>query len=322
MNPLQRRLARPSFVTAALLSASLAFGAPPSPSASTREAGKHFQRAVTLFNEADYNAALVEFKRAHDLAPNPHVLYNIGQTHYQLQDYAAAIGAFEAYLAEAQPASHRAEVESVLETLRARVGRLEITADAPNAEVSVDDRPVGHTPFAKPVLVSVGRRKVTATAEGRAPITRYVEVPSGETLPLALTFVAPAPPGVAPSPATAAAPAPSPDAARGGERGSVWPTVALVSTGVLLAGTGTMGVLAYLADRDAVDKRDSYPVDRAELKDAQSRARTFALVTDVLGAATVVAGGAALYLTLTRKDEPNKVQVGAAPGALAFRLNF
>jgi hypothetical protein len=319
MEPLQRRLARSSFVLAALLSASLAFGAPPNP-ASSREAGKHFQRGVALFNEADYNAALVEFKRAYELAPNPHVLYNVGQTNYQLQNYATAITAFEAYLAEAQPATHRAEVESTLETLRARVGRLEITADTPNVEVSVDDQPVGRAPFAKPVLVSVGRRKITATAEGRAPITRYVEVASGESVPLALSFVAPAPP----STATPAPPRPVAGPARdeGGGGPSPWPTVALVSTGVLAAGTGTVGVLAYLADRDAVDKRDTYPIDRAELKDAQSRARTFALVTDVLGAATVVVGGAALYLTLTRKDEPNKVQVGAAPGSLAFRLKF
>jgi len=56
-----------------------------------REAGKHFQRGVTLYNETDYRAALVEFRRAYDLAPNAAVLYNIGETEYQLRDYASAL---------------------------------------------------------------------------------------------------------------------------------------------------------------------------------------------------------------------------------------
>lgn len=314
-------MAPPLLALVTLLSASLAFGAPPT-QAAVREAGKHFQRGITLFNEADYNAALVEFKRAYEIAPNPHVLYNVGQTNYQLQNYAAAIEAFELYLAEAQQATHRGEVESVLETLRSRVGRLEITANVPDAEVSIDDQPIGRTPFAKPLLVSVGRRKVVATAEGRAPISRYVEVASGETLPLALTFVAPAAPDASGAPAGQP---PGPRVAvegREGVTGPAWHTIALVSTGVLGAGTIAAGVLAFTADRDVADKRDSYPLDRSELKDAQSRTRTFALATDVLGAATLVAGGAALYLTLTRKDEPAKVQVGAAPGSLSLRLRF
>ncbi len=319
MPPSKRRLARTSPALAALLATTLARGAPPA-SPAAREAGKHFQRGVTLFSEADYNGALAEFKRAHGLAPNPHVLYNVGQTYYQLQNYAAAIGAFEAYLAEAQPASHRAEVEAVLETLRARVGRLEITADVADVEVSIDDQLVGRTPFAKPLIVSVGRRKVTAAVEGRAPVVRYVEIASGEAEALALNLSAPAASAAAPGPPPAAPRAPAAPAPAGGA--TPWPTIALVSTGVLGAGTVAAGVLAYVADRDAVDRRDTYPVERSELKDAQSRARTFALVTDVLGAATVVAGGAALYLTLTRKDGPGKAQVGVAPGALTLRLRF
>ena len=35
-----------------------------------READKHFQHGVSLYVEADYRAALVEFTRAYALAPN------------------------------------------------------------------------------------------------------------------------------------------------------------------------------------------------------------------------------------------------------------
>src|SRR5580692_5914030 len=75
-----------------------------------REAGRHFERAVVLYAEADYQGALVEFKRAYATAPNPIVLYNIGETEFQLQDYSGALGAFTRYLGESPPGvAHRAE---------------------------------------------------------------------------------------------------------------------------------------------------------------------------------------------------------------------
>src|ERR1041384_5358063 len=90
----------------------------PSPSA-VAEAGKHFQRGVTMYNEADYRAALVEFRRAYETAPNAAVLYNIGQTYYQLQNYAAALVALGRYLTEAgASAAHRREVEATIDTLQ------------------------------------------------------------------------------------------------------------------------------------------------------------------------------------------------------------
>jgi Tfp pilus assembly protein PilF len=74
-----------SFVlVTSILSSSTAFAQPPAKPTheATRDAGKHFQRGVALFNEADYAGALAEFKKAYELAPNPAVLYNIGQTHF------------------------------------------------------------------------------------------------------------------------------------------------------------------------------------------------------------------------------------------------
>src|SRR5438046_1076480 len=79
---------------------SVARGDVPS-AAAVNDAAKHFQRGVTMYTEADYRAALVEFRRAYEIAPNATVLYNIAQTYYQLQDYAGALVTFERYLAEA-----------------------------------------------------------------------------------------------------------------------------------------------------------------------------------------------------------------------------
>jgi tetratricopeptide (TPR) repeat protein len=62
--------------------------------AARKEASERFRRGVKLYRDADYVAALVEFKRAYELAPNFRVLYNLGQTSRQLKDYAAALDAY------------------------------------------------------------------------------------------------------------------------------------------------------------------------------------------------------------------------------------
>src|SRR5256885_16070504 len=96
----------------------------------SRDAAKHFQRGVDLYNDGDFRGALVEFKKAYGLWPRANVLYDVGQTEYQLLDYASALRTMERYLAETgSNAPHRAEVEASLEVLRGRVGRVLLTTD-------------------------------------------------------------------------------------------------------------------------------------------------------------------------------------------------
>src|ERR1044071_10306536 len=122
------------------------------PNAAASEAGKHFQRGVTLYNEADFRAALVEFRRAYETAPNAAVLYNIGQTYYQLQNYAAALVALGRYLTEAGPtAPHRREVEATIDTLQTRVGKVAISTSAPGADVTGDDSLIAKEPVCERV---------------------------------------------------------------------------------------------------------------------------------------------------------------------------
>ena len=91
----------------------------------SKQAGEHFDRGVGLYGEADYRAALVEFKRAYEIAPNAAVLYNLGQTYFQLQNYASALDSFTRYLSESgESPSHKAEVENAIKTLKTRVGTI------------------------------------------------------------------------------------------------------------------------------------------------------------------------------------------------------
>lgn len=302
------------------LTAPAALADPPSasPAASAspvKEATKHFHRGVALYNEADYRGALIEFKRAYEIAPNASVLYNVGETYYQLQNYAAALSVLERYLNEAgSTAPHRREVEQTLETLRTRVGSVQITTNVADCEITVDDDLIGTTPLAAPVVVSVGRRKITAMHAGRAPETRFVEISAGDTaeVALSLTELGRAAGGVASGGGTA----PSP------RSGTNWVTVGWVVTGGLAASTVATGIWAYVASHQLQDARKKFPADGAELDSKASRARTLTLVADVVGAATVVAGALTIKLTLSRSPS-HEVHVAVVPGGIqvagAFR---
>ena len=132
----------------------------------TDEARSRFGRGVELFKENDYRAALIEFKRAYELAPNYKVLYNLGQTSLELQDYASALKTFEQYLREGGkdvPSKRKAEVEAELGKLRTRVAKITVEVNVEGAEVSIDDIVVGRTPLTEPLTVSAGRRKISVS---------------------------------------------------------------------------------------------------------------------------------------------------------------
>jgi hypothetical protein len=255
-----------------------------------REAGKHFQRGVTLYSETDYRGALVEFRRAYEITSNGSVLYNIGETEYQLRDYAGALTTFERYLIEAGPTdSHRAEVESNIRELRTRVGRLTINTIPRGAEVSVDDRVIGKTPLDVPVVVGVGHVRVTATLAGRQPAIREIDVAAEDDLTVLLQL-APVPSAkTAPPPARASSDGARTSASAGSLRPLAW-----VGAGVLGAGAVAMGLLAIhegatlKSERDAYqdDMSAAYAADKRNRLDVLSiRTRRYSLAADVLGAA-------------------------------------
>jgi hypothetical protein len=270
-----------------------------------KDANAHFQRAVALYAEADYHGALVEFKRAYEIAPHVTVLYNLGQTYYQMQNYADALATFERFLAEGGT-SHRSEVESAVGVLKSRVGKVEITTSTPGWEIAVDDEIVGKTPLAKSVGVSVGRRKITATKAGETTLTRTVEVAAGDTQTVSLVAAA----GPAPSPtAPSDAPAPAPDK---GSRSTLL-TVGWIGTGVLAAGAIVTGIIATGAASDLKEARDAFPGDKSDIDSKASKTTAFALTTDVLGVAAIVLGGISLYFTLTSPSKTGQTKP-PAPG--------
>lgn len=275
--------------------------APPAPSAAQHaapltpqakaEAEQHFKRGLELFDEDDFQGARIEFGRAYQIAPNYRVLYNLGQVNFQLQDYVKALHSFEKYLSEggAQvPADRKEEVGREIAKLKTRVASVDVTT-ARDAVVSVDGVPVGTAPLAGPIQVSAGRRVVRATLPGREPVEKVLELAGGDSLKIELA-------GLAPKEATET-PTTPPPAASEPEPSKSPPWLLWGLTGALVAGTAVTGILALSASSSANGIKTNGG-SFSDYQDDQQRMRTFAVTTDIVGAAAIVVGAVAIYFTV------------------------
>ena len=294
------------------------------PDGTVREADRHFQRGVALYVEADYHGALVEFTRAYTLAPNGTVLFNVGETQYQLRDYASALATFQEYIAEA-PANdaHRSLAEANVKELRARVGRLRIVTVPVGAEISIDDRVIGQTPFEKPVVVGIGQLSVRATLPGRQSVVRSVDVAAEDDVPITIELP------VAPSPvanraeSSSQAPTLVDRAPHSPSDAAEWRVAGWVTTGVLAGGAVVFGLLARNESNDLKKSRDTlYPAMPGAFDSLSNRTRTLSIVADSLAAAAIVVGGITLYSTVNAHGEAHSASVAVGLGSVGLDLRF
>ncbi len=332
MNPMRQRSLALCAALALTLPSVTASAQGTATAAAQNEAASRFKKGLELFKDGDYQAALIELRRANELAPNYNVLYNIGQVYFQLQDYPNALHSLERYLQEGGKnvdAKRRAEVEKDIDKLKARVANLEITVNVPDADVMIDDVSVGKTPLPKTVLVSAGRHRVIISKVGYATVTKLVEIASAEVQNVPVELVetksttATPPPVVVdngkgttpPPPQVVPMPTPLPIDSQPPHR-SV-PVVGWVVTGGLAAGAVVTGILALGASGDLKTQRTSGTATRDDLGTAKSKTQTLALVTDILTGCAVVSGGITLYFTIAG-GSPSDSKAAAVPPAGAF----
>jgi hypothetical protein len=168
----------------------------PAPSADAkRSASVHFRRGVELYQEGAYRAALIELRRAYEIAPDYRVMFNVGQTHYALGEYVEAINALEIYVREGGteiPQARREEVDTTLTELNKRVAFLRVTTDRDGATILIDGVAVGKTPLQGPVPLSLGRHTVDAETTDGWTANDMIDVAGGDQRTLALAMNAPA----------------------------------------------------------------------------------------------------------------------------------
>jgi hypothetical protein len=293
---------------------------------SSGEAGKHFRHGVQLYEEADYTAALVEFRRAYSIAPSSAALYNIGETQFQLQDYAGALRTFRRFLGEFGPnESHRAEIERNVETLRARVAHVSVTTTPSGADITLDDQPVGKTPLAERLLVSVGHRKLVASMAGRSPVTWYVDVAADDDV--SVTMQLPLLSGSESNGEASGRPSLRPAAVRTHD----WTlrTAGIVATGVLAAGAVTFGVLAIDEARALKNARNAFPGVGSTINHDASLTTTYSILADSLAAVAIIVGGITLYGSLSssttsgaNRGTGTAPRITLGPGSARFEMTF
>jgi tetratricopeptide (TPR) repeat protein len=277
--------------------------------AGVEEGRTRFTRGIDLYKEGNFHAALAEFRAAYAAAPSYRFHYNLGQTLYQLQDYAGAVRAFEQYLAEGGDkvdAERRKEVEADLAKLRPRVAQLTFVVNVPGAEVSIDEEPHGKVQK-QPLLVSAGRRRISMTASGYQTETRVLDVAG--TQKLDLTFELKPIGGAAAAPTDRTAPTSGPT--RSKSRGPFY--IGLVATGALGAGTAVMAIVAS-SKHSAYERALDVPNNAKGIADARTSTRTTALVADILGGATALAAGLTIVaFAVTSGEEPLTAAITPPP---------
>lgn len=292
------------------------------PAAEARAAAQQaHRRALTLYDRGQHAAALVEFERAYALSPAFRLRYNIALAHVALNDPAAALAAFEAYLhegAERISAERRAQVEQEIERLTALVARVEIDVEEPGAELSVDGKLEGRGPFSGKLWLNPGRRTLAVKSPDGTLKTQTLTVGAGEKQQLRFRVQLPGS-----TTAPAAAPQPGRGAGDAAQPGSTTPWIAWGITGALGAAALGAGIVAVAAHADEETVKGRAGVRREELLAARDKVQHWALATDVLLVGTALAAGASLYLTLRGDPSTDRATaVVLAPGALGVRQVF
>jgi hypothetical protein len=162
---------------------------PAAPNPALEEAKRHFEQAVALYNDGDYNAALAEFEASYQAYPSAAILYNVGLTQKALYRYVEAINTLERYLAGAKsdPKERLAEVRQVIAEMRALLTELTLQITPEGASVAIDGRHAGTAPLA-PIPVAAGHHVIEISAPDHEPVRREITALAGRPINLTLAL--------------------------------------------------------------------------------------------------------------------------------------
>jgi hypothetical protein len=176
-----------ALVSAVAVAPDFALSAPTK--AQQQEAATRYKKGKDLFKDGDYQAALIEFRRSNELAPNYNVYFDIAQVYTQIQDYPNAILALNAYLTEGNSSIskwRRVSAQKQIDQLLSKVATVEITSAVTAAEVTVDDASVGLTPLGRNIMMSAGKHKLSVSKAGYVASSKNIEVAGGDKMSVQL----------------------------------------------------------------------------------------------------------------------------------------
>jgi hypothetical protein len=280
----------------------------------TKEAIARFKRGLELYKEGAYATALIEFRKAYELAPNYRVLYNIGLVCSEMQDAVCAVRSLQGYLDKATDitAERKREVVSEIAKMKPRTATLVVETNTPGVDVTIDDVPAGKTPLPEGTMVNSGRRKIALAKTGYLPVQRIVDVPGQDTTHVRVDLLE----------MGAAAPVAAPVAEQPKSRMTTASWIGVGIAGALAAASVTTGIIAWTRWNNYKDT--VYP-SVASGQSAQDTIRTFSITADVTGIAAIVTAGVTLGLTFLRPQpevsQPS-VSVRVSPTGASLQGDF
>jgi hypothetical protein len=274
----------------------------------TAEASAHFRKGVQLYKSRSFDAALAEFEKSYQIAPDFHVLYNVAQVQLERHDYVAALRRFREYLqlgAAEVSASRRSEVEQEIARLTELVAEVRFAVVPEGAEVWVDGVSVGLLPLSTPLLVNGGVHRLQLSKAGFTTVQQTLTVAGGDTPRIAITLQAlPAnPPAAAtqpaappPGPSRALQPtAPTAEPAARSRRSNTGMWLTLGTTVAFGGAAGAMAILTRRTNDDFGKDLDTFGTPRSTLDSQRSKLKTYAILTDAFTGAALLSAGLCVY---------------------------
>ena len=240
-------------------------------------AEQHYDAGTRLYNLAEYDAAVAEFKEAYKLDPQSFYLFNIAQAYRQKNDCALATTFFKNYLRADPKAKNRAKVEGWIDDMKSCPAVTTITTITPTTPT------IGTTPETKPDPIE----------------------PADEPAPVA-TPVTPLPP-----------PPPPPRSAGGGLKlaGLVTAGVGMAALGA--GTFFAFRASSRQSDIDAACAGGCVWGDKADLDAQGKTAAARGKIAFAIGGAAVIAGGVMFFMGRSRSHEHAPVALApTADGAM------
>jgi PEGA domain len=146
------------------------------------EARAHFEKAITLFEDGAWDAALAEFLKGREIFPTRGGTKDAAICLQKLHRFDESLDMYEALEKEFPnlSADDRALADHAIADLRGLVGTIDVRAIA-GAQVTIDQRVRGTVPLS-PIRVSTGTRFVRVYKSGFAPFEARVEVVGGQVI--------------------------------------------------------------------------------------------------------------------------------------------
>jgi tetratricopeptide (TPR) repeat protein len=322
------RLLHVSLLTGALFAWPVVAAAQAQRSDPRSDAKALYGQGADAYKAGRYGRAIELFLAADALSPSAPLSFNVARAYEKLGDPAKALRYYRDYVRRAAPSPQVTEARTTIAALEAglmRRGLQQVTVRSePNADVSIDGRALGSTPWTGEL--APGEHRLVLTRPGFVASERTFELPAARALDLDLRLEpSPGEPPMTPASRAdeAVVPARSPHHEPAKDSGATtgfgpWPWVTLAAGGATLAAAGFVELSRQSAEDEA--RRSGDQLAYADALESMEARQTAARVLLGVGAGLVAVGTTLVVIDLGRDRDERRVAVSCSPVACFGRL--